>query len=288
MHITTCRTRPDYFDLIRSPAFEARWMLERHLAQRHQRTPSFEVPGFCTACKAAVDFIATFDHAWTSPDGVMVPNWRDFLRCPRCTLNGRQRRVAQLAAEWHSGQQGPKNPTVYLMESVTPLFRWIQENFPSINLTGSELMGPEYPRGVLVNGIRNEDAEHLSFADSSIDLIISCDVFEHINEPRQGFAELARTLRSGGQAILTFPMDPHLDRNARRAALMQDEIRHLLPPVYHGNPLSESGSLVFTDFGWEVLDQMTSVGLARPSLNVYWAYEYGYLGIQFYFLASKG
>jgi hypothetical protein len=270
-----------------SPAFGARWMLERHLAQRHQSTTSFDLPGFCTTCNAAVDFISNFDHAWTSPEGLVVPNWRDFLRCPRCKLNGRQRHVAQLAAEWLSARRGHSDPAVYMMESVTPLFRWMRAAFPSIRLTGSEFMGPEHAGGALVNGIRNEDAEQLSFADSSIDLFISCDVYEHINSPEKGFAEISRTLRPGGQAILTFPMDPSLEMNCRRAELTRDGVRHTMPAVYHGNPLSRSGSLVFTDFGWEVLEQMTAAGLNMPTLNVYWAYEYGYLGIQFYFLAAK-
>src|SRR5439155_236979 len=66
-----------------------------------------------------------------------------------------------------------------------------------------------------------------------------------------------------------------------------DTVRHLLPEIYHGNPLSRRGSLVFTDFGWEVLAQLRAAGLSDAALYVYWGYELGYLGIQFYFLGHK-
>jgi hypothetical protein len=86
---------------------------------------------------------------------------------------------------------------------------------------------------------------------------------------------------------MTFPMDPHLDANRRRAEVVGGAVRELLPAIYHGNPLSPDGSLVFTDFGWEVLAQMRDAGLRDPTLNVYWSYAQGYLGIQFYFDATR-
>ena len=173
------------------------------------------------------------------------------------------------------------------MEQVSPLYRWSTTTFPWVEWTGSEYLGAGKIGGREEKGIRHEDAEALSFADATFDLVVSCDVLEHVNDPSAAMAEIMRVLRPGGRAILTFPMDPALERNQRRAARVDGTVRHLLPEIYHGNPLSRRGSLVFTDFGWEVLAQLRAAGLSDAALYVYWGYELGYLGIQFYFLGHK-
>jgi hypothetical protein len=82
-------------------------------------------------------------------------------------------------------------------------------------------------------------------------------------------------------------MELGADVNRRRASLEGGTVRMLEPAVYHGNPLSPRGVLVFTDFGWEVVDQLRACGFAEPTVNLYWGYELGYLGRQFYFDAAK-
>ena len=285
MHRHCCRTHDDYLALVNSPAFTIRWMLERHLATVNAGRRSFTLPGVCTSCVSAVDFVVALDGAWESPDGLLVPNWRDYLRCPQCQLNGRQRAVAGLITEWACDAPNKDTLTAYMMEQVSPLHAWALRTVPWVGWTGSEYLGPNRVGGTPVDGVRHENAEALSFADSSFDLVVSCDVLEHVNDPVAAFREIARVLRPGGTAILTFPMDPNLDDNQRRAEIADGRVRHLMPAVYHGNPLSPKGSLVFTDFGWEVLGQLAAAGLPDASLTVYWAYELGYLGIQFYFSA---
>ncbi len=50
-----------------------------------------------------------------------------------------------------------------------------------------------------------ENALALSFPDNYFDLIVSVEVMEHVGDPVQMTHELARVLRPGGVAILTFP-----------------------------------------------------------------------------------
>jgi 2-polyprenyl-3-methyl-5-hydroxy-6-metoxy-1,4-benzoquinol methylase len=45
----------------------------------------------------------------------------------------------------------------------------------------------------------------LSYADASFDLVVSCEVLEHVGQPAQMLHEMARVLRPGGVAIMTFP-----------------------------------------------------------------------------------
>lgn len=48
-------------------------------------------------------------------------------------------------------------------------------------------------------------AEDLPFADASFDLVISYDVFEHVQDPVRAFRELRRVMRPGAHAWLVFP-----------------------------------------------------------------------------------
>lgn len=60
--------------------------------------------------------------------------------------------------------------------------------------------------------------------------------------------------------------------------------RHLLPPQMHYNPISRQGSLVFCDFGWELLAHCRAVGFADSALMLYWSLAEGHLGIPLHYL----
>jgi 2-polyprenyl-3-methyl-5-hydroxy-6-metoxy-1,4-benzoquinol methylase len=49
------------------------------------------------------------------------------------------------------------------------------------------------------------NALDLSYESDSFDLLISCEVIEHVGKPDQMVREIARVLRPGGIAIMTFP-----------------------------------------------------------------------------------
>ena len=62
--------------------------------------------------------------------------------------------------------------------------------------------------------------EHLPFQDSSFDILICEDVFEHVNSHARSVAEIGRVLKPGGVVYLVFPnyfspqnfwRDPHYD-----------------------------------------------------------------------------
>jgi SAM-dependent methyltransferase len=65
---------------------------------------------------------------------------------------------------------------------------------------------PGVAPGKIVNGIRCENLERLTFADESVDLHITQDVFEHLFDPAAAFREIARTLRPGGAHVFTPPL----------------------------------------------------------------------------------
>lgn len=45
----------------------------------------------------------------------------------------------------------------------------------------------------------------LSYTDASFELLVSCEVIEHVGDPEKMVQEMARVLRPGGVAIMTFP-----------------------------------------------------------------------------------
>jgi SAM-dependent methyltransferase len=112
---------------------------------------------------------------------------------------------------------------------------------------------PDVPPGSSKGGVRCENLERQTFASDSFDLVITQDVFEHVLHPDKAFAEVARTLKPGGAHVFTIPWY-YWQRTRVRAVEEDGEIRHLLPPEYHGNPIDASGSLVVTEWGLDFLD----------------------------------
>ncbi|MDD5365095.1 MAG: class I SAM-dependent methyltransferase [Gallionellaceae bacterium] len=116
----------------------------------------------------------------------------------------------------------------------------------------SQLFGDRLP-GTEKNGVRCEDLEHLTFADASIDLHVTQDVMEHVFNPGAVFREIARTLKPGGAHVFTVPIvNKHKPSRARAVIGEDGEVTHLLPPVYHGNPVSADGALVTVDWGFDI------------------------------------
>lgn len=112
---------------------------------------------------------------------------------------------------------------------------------------------PGVEPGSLVKKVRCENLEALTFADESVDLHITQDVLEHVFHPSRVFSEIARTLRPGGAHIFTVPIMSKDKPSKLRARISDDgQISHLEAPVYHGNPISEDGSLVTVDWGSDI------------------------------------
>ena len=237
------------------------------------------MPGFCHACRRAVELAGD----WSYSDGTTV-NFRERLVCPSCELNNRQRFVAHLLRTM-LGSAGD----VYLYEQVTPFFRWAELNMRG-RLSGSEYLGHDLAPGAVIDGVRHEDALALTFGDASFDLVVSNDVYEHVPDVERALAECARVLRPAGHLLFSIPFHEGNDETRKRAELVDGEVVELLPAEYHGNPVSPSGSLVFYDQGWQILDACRAAGFRDAYLVGYWSALYGYLGggLQIVFVAERG
>jgi hypothetical protein len=275
--------RDDYGDALARTG--DRRAFEEFLQQAYADAPQWYLPAICQACERPVALLADrqFD------DGGQV-NFRERLECPHCRLNTRQRFMAHLVRGALAGRPEGSALRTYLHEQVTPFFQWARATLPG-EVIGSEYLGHDVPGGTVVNGIRHEDALALSFEDASVDVIISTDVLEHVPEIDPALSEAARVMRPGGSFFFSIPFHSGSDVTVQRAELRDGEVVELLPPQYHGNPVSEKGSLVFWDHGWDMLDRLRRHGFPDAHVVGYWSVMYGYLGgggLQMMFAATRG
>lgn len=266
----------------------------------------FSVEGFCIPCGKTVLFAVDMLAGGQCEGGKRVPNWRERLVCPRCKMSNRQRLMAALVMQL---LKDASSQQVYLMEQTTSLYRWVARHLPDQVVIGSEYFGDGFHGGETVKawryhvpvrldalfctirhkaslfytmlrmgGIRHEDVTELSFRTDSLDMIVSSDVFEHVPDTYKAFSECSRVLRPGGVMLTSIPFNSDYDVSVKRAESEQDGPRHFLPPVHHGNPLSAEGSLVYTDFGWDVIRFFKEAGFSEVVVEVYASADFGHLG----------
>ena len=284
LDVVQVRTRAEYEREMALPVWKTRAGIEQRLAIEHRLEEEFTVPGYSPLAGRAVDFLVDRQYGAELRDGVTIPRWRERLVCPVTQLTNRQRAMVLLLRAY-----GGSGRDVFMFEQVTPLYRYLKEAAPGWKITGCEWLGPDIKPGAVVNGIRHEDCAALSLPDSSVDVVMSLDVFEHVPDPRQGFREKARVLRPGGVLLMTVPFFPERDATVQRARHVHGKLEHLLPPEYHGNPVDpEGGSLVYHDFGWDLLPMIREGGFSDAYIGLYWSLEYGHLGVpQIVFIATK-
>jgi SAM-dependent methyltransferase len=119
----------------------------------------------------------------------------------------------------------------------------------------------DIPFGDSKDGVINQDLQNLTLEDNSVDLIITADIFEHIRKPSLAFNEIFRVLKQGGRHIFTIPVQfPLPSKTIFRVDTSTSEDIHILPERYH---IAGDGgkSLVYTDFGKDMLDELEEIGL---------------------------
>ena len=111
--------------------------------------------------------------------------------------------------------------------------------------------------------IRNEDIMSTTFCDNTFDLVAHQEVLEHVPEPELALQDNFRILKDGGHLIFTTPFYHHLAKTIVNATVDNGKVIHLQKPIYHGNPLSEEGALVFQLFGQSFLDIFFDIGFSK-------------------------
>lgn len=195
----------------------------------------------------------------------------EFVWCTRCGANLRYELLAQEIRD----RFGPALRKLRIVEfdPCSPLRTLLSESESYTRTFFSESV----PRGqVGMHGARCEDIIALTFPDSSIDLMISSDVLEHVMDLEGAFRETARVLVPGGVHLFTAP---YRQKTRPRVTWNNGRLIHLAEPEYHSDPLNEKGILAVWDIGPDLAQTINTSGLALricrgpegPDRRVVWA-----------------
>jgi SAM-dependent methyltransferase len=273
LELTLIHNYADYLKYRESARDRAaqRAQLERELIEP---APTFYLDAHCHTCATRSRFRVDYCY---SPDaeGSALPNWRERLTCQSCGMNNRLRAVTHLFPYLCTPMPTDK---IYLTEQTTRLYRWLSQRY--VNLIGSEYLGNTVPFGTTDDrGIRNESLTRLSFPARHFRHILTFDVLEHIPDYAAALRECWRCLAPGGSLLISVPYLLGASATRVRARVLPNgDIEHLLPPEYHGDPLTSAGCLCYYHFGWDLLTTLAEVGFSSTAVALYWSREYAYLG----------
>jgi SAM-dependent methyltransferase len=224
-----------------------------------------ELPAYCCVCRAITN------HRIGGPSQSWI-NLRGSCVCAQCGLPGRMRSLVQAI-----DQTIPRAlvNSGLIFERVTRLYTELATRYPG--LIGCEFLSPDFKGGSehIIEAtrrhlgdvpVRHEDMQALSFANESLDFIVHADVLEHLPRPSDAISECHRVLRPTGVMLFTCPIYARVETQ-KVAEMVDDEIRFLGEPAYHGNPLSEHGVPVFNNFGFELFDQVRACGFTKVEVG---------------------
>ena len=204
-------------------------------------------------------------------------NFRETGICVSCHSTNRQRQLAYLLCACYTDDpqksvsslkelQKHSDLAIYNTESSGSLHRYLS---PMPHYICSEYLGMEYKPGEMTKGVRHENLMQLSFEDNCFDIILSSDVFEHIPLAYRGHREVFRVLKPGGRHIFTVPFHQTLYFDEVLAEWDGGQPKLLKPPIYHHDPLSPQGILVYTIFSLQMLLKLNELGFTTHMYLLY-------------------
>ena len=192
------------------------------------------------------------------PDMKAAMDRRESGACLVCRNSYRGRQLARALVELY-GRHGEA--------SLAELTR--SEHFRRLKILGVDLdsLGmldecPGFSRSNYITSLipaRGLPDHGVPFADASLDLVLASDTLEHVPGYRRVLEEIRRVLAPGGRFVTVQPVI--LSRKTVTRCVVEEggPVRHLLPPSYHCRGADDS--LVFVEFGIELLDEIEAAGL---------------------------
>jgi hypothetical protein len=218
----------------------------------------FEIPkkGFCQVCGRNTNFL---DHQ---------KSIRESYTCVFCNSSLRYRHQSEIIINLYSKKSSRSLKDLCLEPDFSELCIYepgiigpFRKYLSSLKGYQNSYYWDNVGLGQIHNGVRCENLENLSFSDNIFDLMISSDILEHTRHPELVFKECFRVLKKGGYHIFTVPMRwPIADNSIIRVDTSGQEDIYILPKHYHGNPIDPAGSLVYTDFGLDIVEIQKKIG----------------------------
>jgi SAM-dependent methyltransferase len=220
--------------------------------KRGENTFLKQSSGWCPICEKKVTFSAKYE--WL----------RDHYLCSDCGSIPRERALMHVIQErypkWrdlriHESSPGNRGASVKLREQCK---HYVASQYDPVLGFGNT-----HPK----NGYRSEDLEKQTFPEESFDIVVTQDVMEHIFDAEAAFKDIHRTLKLGGAHIFTTPLINKNNPTQQWAKRLPDgSIVHLHPPEYHGNPMSNEGSLVTWHWGFDIVDYIRKSNRGSPEI----------------------
>lgn len=113
----------------------------------------------------------------------------------------------------------------------------------------------------------NVNLEKMGFPSSSFDIVLTSDVMEHVRGIDAAHREIARVLKPAGHYVFTVPYDPAIPGHRILVDTKGPEDVFLVPPQYHGDPLS-GGILAYRVFGQQLFDDLRRCGLHADFVRI--------------------
>jgi hypothetical protein len=179
------------------------------------------------------------------------------VRCLRCAASAATLSLVSVLVQVRPGF---RREAVYEMSSRGPLLEFLRREVP--RLTFSEYFDDVTP-GAWRNGVQCQDVQRLTYADRSLGVCTSTEVFEHVPDDSLGFAEVRRVLAPGGLFLFTVPLSLAAP-TVERAVCKEGRVLHLLAPAYHDDRIRGRGAvLVYRDYGADITGRLLKQGFTQ-------------------------
>lgn len=218
------------------------------LLRRDPRVQGLPLTGTCDSCGRPTLYLRLYDarmrallDGWPYPsDDVSRLATRENYFCVWCRRSYRLRTLASVVLPLAAGRDVYEAATFTCLagrRARTPRAYAVSEYHDGAML------------GDVVDGVPHQDLRALTFPTGSWDVVVTSEVFEHVEDPWTAFAEVRRVLRPGGAHVFTVPVidGPTIDRAG-------------LPPVRHLDGLRPTGIAVVTDFGVDLAERLREFG----------------------------
>ena len=239
--------------------------------------PYFE--GRCTVCGSDTQFVLK--------DASSV---RETLICNSCQSSNRIRQLARgllkflrqrgfraSTIDGLSQELDQQEISIYDTDSNSPLSRCLRAK--------KQYITSDYVPGIPLGSLLAErhycqDLSGLTFTDSSVDVVLSSDVLEHVRLYQPALREVFRVLKPGGAFIFNVPFVSSRDDHETYMDVVDpddpEKDRPIRPAVYHGDTLNETGSLVYRIYGRKLFRDLENEGFlvnyerrSLPQLGIY-------------------
>jgi SAM-dependent methyltransferase len=260
-------------DAVRSP----RSMLQRLSAENfaNRRVCAALKSIHCNVCGADSGLFYDFpDVRLRHEHGIGL--LRETLACRACGASMRDRQMAHGLIRVFEARTSRESGALRDLRALRTASRGELEildtdSFGAINRVLRGMAGyrhsqyrPDLQNGAgLPDGSLNVDLLAMPFPTASLDIVMSSDVMEHVEEDERAHREIYRCLRAGGTYVFTVPYDPCLMATRRLTQRTGTGTpSFILRRHAHGDPLSRSGILAHRIYGQQFQTELRNMGFS--------------------------